>query len=471
MIAKTIPHIEPLFEEVYSPDVIIVDDEIHVTNNMHPDVIEFLEYSYGKDVVIRYVEKIPICEICGGELARNGTVEFNLNNNRIIKKQKYYCKNKVCKRYHTVNLELFIPKWSNYTYNIQSEGLIIGGITYTSFEKKSEIISYNHHIHISRQTAWYHTIKRSESYLLKKEEEIESLLKEFNIEPSGFYHYDEQVLWVNTGIYFRMTILDAKTNMIINEKVIKREIFDKTIIDNFLKYSLEDLPLTAIITDGDRSYPSIIDALGAIHQQCIFHKMQNLMKPTYKKLKALYKRIRNNDAKVEKLECTLEELKVKNTNKKGRISKEDKKAQKIVNKIRIIIKKIKELKIDSKKSKKEIDELELNVKRISLIFKSTTVESAKRKFNTLYNKVEYLPPQIRPFIKNLYSTLDRTLNHIINDSIPNTNNKLEGYYKITLPRYMKKIYRTEKGLNIQLRLNRIRWIERNVIKQKINSTS
>jgi len=106
-----------------------------------------------------------------------------------------------------------------------------------------------------------------------------------------------------------------------------------------------------------------------------------------------------------------------------------------------------------------------------LKFSNQRLKSAERRFKTLYNKIEHLPTEIQPFIRNLSKDLERTLNHIIHDKIPNTNNKLEGYYKITLPRHLKKIYRTEKGINIKLRLSRIRWIKRNVIDQKINSTS
>ena len=61
-----------------------------------------------------------------------------------------------------------------------------------------------------------------------------------------------------------MTIIDAANNLIINEKVVDSEDFDKNTIKKFLKRSLEGLKLEAIITDGHQAYPSIIEALGAI---------------------------------------------------------------------------------------------------------------------------------------------------------------------------------------------------------------
>ena len=81
-------------------------------------------------------------------------------------------------------------------------------------------------------------------------------------------------------------------------------------------------------------------------------------------------------------------------------------------------------------------------------------------------KIEEPPKEITSFIKKLAKDIDNTLHHITNENIPNTNNKLEGYYKITLSRYLKRKFRTGKGLDIKLRLNRIRWTERNVLKIK-----
>ncbi len=44
-----------------------------------------------------------------------------------------------------------------------------------------------------------------------------------------------------------------------------------------------------------------------------------------------------------------------------------------------------------------------------------------------------------------------------------TNNKIKGYFKITLPQNLKRIYRTRQGLIRWIRLQKIRWTERNVL--------
>jgi len=82
-----------LLKEVYNP-IFFVDGEAHVTNDMDPDItVDFLKSAYGKNVGIRYIEKIKECPLCGEELGCNGTEPFNLNKKHNIKRQKYYCKN------------------------------------------------------------------------------------------------------------------------------------------------------------------------------------------------------------------------------------------------------------------------------------------------------------------------------------------------------------------------------------------
>ena len=100
------------------------------------------------------------------------------------------------------------------------------------------------------------------------------------------------------------------------------------------------------------------------------------------------------------------------------------------------------------------------------MFKSKTKKTAMKRFQKLKDKIKKIPKEIASFIEKLSKDIENTLNHIKNNDIPNTNNKLEGYYKITLPRHLKRIFRTEKGLNTKLRLNQIRWTERNVLKIK-----
>ena len=64
--------------------------------------------------------------------------------------------------------------------------------------------------------------------------------------------------------------------------------------------------------------------------------------------------------------------------------------------------------------------------------------------------------------------LDKLINHIGNKKIPSTNNVVENYYRTTLPRKHKKIYRTLKGLLKRIKEEQIRWTHRIVLKQNTN---
>ena len=93
------------------------------------------------------------------------------------------------------------------------------------------------------------------------------------------------------------------------------EDFDKHTIKKFLKESLHGLKLKAIITDGHQAYTSIIKALGAIDQKCIFHKMQSLMKNVIKTMKKVNRKITTHENKIKKNKIKSSALKDKNRQK------------------------------------------------------------------------------------------------------------------------------------------------------------
>jgi chromosome segregation ATPase len=187
------------------------------------------------------------------------------------------------------------------------------------------------------------------------------------------------------------------------------------------------------------------------------------MKKVGKTVRRLKRQIKSNKEEIEKNNLKITEYKEKNQSKKGRISKSDKKRQKFSARIKKLNRKNRELRAEIRDYQSKIKELKKYTDKISLMFRSKTKETAMKRFQKLNNQINELPEEISSFIKKLSKDIHSTLNHITNKDIPNTNNKLEGYYKITLPRYLKKIFRTDKGLEIRLRLNRIRWTERNVL--------
>ncbi len=136
-----------------------------------------------------------------------------------------------------------------------------------------------------------------------------------------------------------------------------------------------------------------------------------------------------------------------------------------------------------KQKRKELKEQERINERIANIYDTDTQKAAIRRFRTIYHQLDQFDDNTQKYLKNLNKKFDKTIEYHKNPQIPRTNNKIEGYFKITLPRHIKRIYRTREGLIRWIRLQKIRWMERNVLfneqnnlqnhdnNQKINVTS
>lgn len=97
-----------------------------------------------------------------------------------------------------------------------------------------------------------------------------------------------------------MTIIDAHTQLIINDQIIRKEEFTKETIKKYFKKSLKGLKLNTIITDGYSVYPEIIEEIGAKHHSCTFHIMQRLMIPLQKLLNKRNRSIKSLEKQIEK---------------------------------------------------------------------------------------------------------------------------------------------------------------------------
>ena len=166
--------------------------------------------------------------------------EPNQTNGQEYVKKQYICP--VCGKTHYTNLENFIKRYSNYTRAICQKAIEYESIDYLSYQKKVEFTKLENNISLNRQTAYYHESTYVDTFITQKEGNLQKLLKEMKIEPSGIYHYDEEYLFENGVKTVRLAIMDAVTNLIINDQLIYQEDFDKEFIEIFLKYSLKCLP-------------------------------------------------------------------------------------------------------------------------------------------------------------------------------------------------------------------------------------
>ena len=396
----------------------------------------------------------------------NGTKKICLDNLKHIYVQKYInmSDNKVISA--ITNLDSFVDENCKYSNFLADLIVQLESIEQISYEKISEILLLFLGVKIPRQRVHDLFDKKIDEYLSISILELQEKIRDGEINFSGFVHYDEEFLWIKHQPYVRLTLLDAKNKLIIEDSVIPREFFTKEFIKEFLENSLKNLEVKAIITDGYRAYASIIDDLGFNHQRCTFHAMKNLMDKLIKKHNRLNRKIKRLNNEINELEREIQEISEKYKGLKGRTRKNDTSRQKDNKKKKDLKKKLSSKKAERKELENKLKYDDKFVKKISLIFKSKTEMTARRRFMRLYEKLEELPKEIKGFIKNLSKYLDKAIQHTINRQIPSTNNLIEGFYKTTLPGKIKKIYKTYRGLLIRIRLNDIRWIKRCVIKNK-----
>ena len=208
-------------------------------------------------------------------------------------------------------------------------------------------------------------------------------------------------------------------------------------------------------------YPEIIDEIGMKHQLCVFHIIKNHHTDSFKNIRRVSRRIKTIQKQIATNKNMIKKL--KQDKKDETLSK--KKRKKLGIRITKLEEENKKLRKERKEKKDELNELLANNERIENIYKAKDKKGATRKFNTLNNRRKHLDKNTGGFLANLDKKLDRTLTYHDDPSIPKTNNNIERYSPITLPREIKRKYRTIEGLTRWLRIQRIRWIRRNVLHQ------
>lgn len=440
-------------------------NRVYLSNKISPDDVKFIRKYLGYDTEIAFFEHtIPKCPYCDSTMSKNGTKSAKPNKMENTRLQQYICPH--CKHEHVTSLNDHKKPHANYTYTICQKALEYELISYMSFEKKAEIIANETGIVLKRQTVCYHQYAFCEEFLDNQEQLINQLIKTLGIEPSGVYCYDEEFLGNQKDPQVRLTIIDAVTNQIINDQTIKKEDFTPDFIEIFLKYTLKNLPKKLLITDGHPSYPSIIEKICIDHQLCIFHIIKNQRDPIFKKMNKLKRTEKNTNKKIEKNNREIEELKKYGEGKPGRKAKKDKKGTHKNEKKKDLNQENKNLRKQRSETNKEFKTHEYNNERISNIYNAETEEQALRRFHTIYNQKDNLDDDLRKFLEKLEKKFDKTITFYKNEIFPKTNNKIEGYFKITLPKHLKKKFRTIDGLKLKIRLNKIRWNWRNVLNMK-----
>ena len=440
------------------------ETKLYISNLLNPEIISLLSDYLDKNIKIIYFDHLELKEEGFTDLKKNGTEKFLLNKNLEIYKQKYYYYSKGNKKYKTTKLDMYIDKYCNYTKSIINYPLIQGQIFQTSYGNIAELLNETEKINITRQTVFNHQRIALKTFLPSEEAKIWDAILKLDIKFSGYYHYDEEFIKINKEVYVRLSLIDAQTMIIINDILIHKKEFDKNYIKKFFKQSLEELPLECIITDGHRSYPEIIDELGAKHQLCQFHIMKNLMQPLNNKIRSLKRTIESSETKIDQKNAKINKLADEYPYKQGRPPKDDKKAQDNISQRKKLGTDIRQLNDNITKFNKELRNLDIYKEKIKVILRVKTLKTAINKLNKLLKEKD-LPDFIDKFVKNLLKKIDRAVQFVNDSNIPKTNNLIELFYKVTFPGKIKRIYRTYEGAMNRIRLNNIRWMKRNVLEK------
>ena len=397
----------------------------------------------------------PRCSKCNCSMVKNGSTKFHFNKDVWVRIEGYKCSNEEETHYEYASKLLDVDKCCSFSREIRNLSVKLSLIDFISYEKIGEILEALTGIRLNRETIYYFTEANVDDVIDEIKEQQELEIKKLDIKPSGHFGYDEQYLFINGILFLRMTIIDNNTNPIIGEDIVSHEDFDKNTIQDFLEKSLKDTEVISITTDGNNAYPNIIEALGAIHNRYVFHVMKNLMDDIKTNIRVLKNRIDYLDRKIEENEEEILVLKQEVEGKIGRASKDDEDWNKNIKNRKGLRSKTTKLRNERTQKKKQLQYYILFKDRISLIFKSKSVKTANNRFNRII-KDKRLPDKIKTFLQRIEKYLPSILNHINHEEIPSTNNKVEGYYKITLPGSKKRIYRTTKGVLRRIKLSQLR---------------
>ena len=465
MKSKKKPTVINCVEELKNFCICGYGKNLYISNQIPLKIVESFIEIINKDMEVTIFDYREIADNNSINLKKNGRTKIKLNKKHEIYKQTYYYYSKNRIKYITTMIPLYIKKYCCYTRDIQNYRFMQSKIFYASYENTADLINAKNDLNITRQSVYLYEREACRINLVKKEQELWKIIKKLEITVSGIYHYDEEYIKVNKEVYVRLSLIDAHTRIIINDILITKDQFNKECIKSFFITSLDGFPLDTIITDGYRAYPQIIDEIGAKHQLCRFHIMENLMKPVNKRINILERKIKSFEKKIEENNQKIHRLKAQYPYKQGRPPKEDNKAQKNINNRKNLKRENSEYTQKLSKYNNEKTQILYYKERIKKIFDVKSYKTGINKINKLLDKKDELPDFIHDFLKNLLKKIERALAFTKDESLPKTNNLVELFYKITFPGKIKRIYRTIEGAMNRIRLNNIKWMEKNVIER------
>jgi transposase-like protein len=306
-----------------------------------------------------------------------------------------------------VHIQRYYCKECGYSFNTEVDGYIEKNSTYSTIIKdfilfllRLEHITLRNIVQIVKKVFKVLISPQTVKNWLGKY--FKNDKKEKNDGLSGYCGYDEQYVKICKKWLYRMVFFDVNSKTLIHEDI-KISMASKD-VENFLKESMKYVNVKSITTDMKPMYKEIIDNLGVKHQICIWHFKKDMRKAA----KEVKKENELNDAEISLIYAYLDQ--------------------------------------------------------IFQIVDSETYEEAMKNFQSFLLNLYRVPLPFMSVIENKFiKNIDRLLTHLLDENIPRTNNATENYFRNTLPKAIKKSFKTISGVKEFLTLQREKWDYNNKI--------
>lgn len=229
----------------------------------------------------------------------------------------------------------------------------------------------------------------------------EETISNEEFEYSGYYLYDEQFLRLNGVRHYRLTLYDAILNVPVSERIVRRRIPKNT--KKFILDSTANKPFICLTTDLFPMYRNVADEIGVKHQLCTFHLFQTINH----KLKVYCRRNKING--------------------------------------------------------KARDHIYENANELKNCFRQNSKQEAIEQFKQYLQNYRAIPVVLKDFIrKHIIMHFHRYVEHLDDENIEKTSNKVENYYRQTNPEKIKKLFKTKNGILTFLDFQMQNWTQNHI---------
>jgi len=389
------------------------------------------EYEFTAEGVFRRTIP-PACPQCGKQMCHNGSNKYHILGLATIKLGRYHCSkcNQSLQETNIFldNMKLEISRIFAGLYQVLRYHDV-------SYEGISDVMEY--------------LIPKSSDTICRRFFDSVASIQLPETSPIQVIHYDEQHPKAGRCQKYRLTLLNGVTHEVIAEEVSDNK--SQKAIKSFFKSNLKDVIESStpvfIVTDQGKGYAELIADVfngNAIHQYCTFHLNQNIAKEFSRKCQMkdelvkykLFNIFYNREEELNYLKGVCEEeasISFKDRNEKHEWLKKAK--------IRFY---------------DFLHEQELSRRRVHKNLGLRTYYESYVIMNELLNNAH----SFSPIIQRRLNKIQKGWNHFTAfqrvDDAPATNNAIENYYSTSLKGQSKKQLRTDRGINLHMKLSSMR---------------